>query len=190
MVSVHTVIFVVAGMSLLLGLVAVAFEVQLLQILGANAGSILAGLVYGGLAFHRFVAFKCEIAPQGLRMTSSRGGMREVVFAELRALLGRQLPSDPPWSSQVLLDAVPQGDNGSGEPVRIFGTTVVNYGALPKGASTSRLENLRNFAAHLAAQNPALSIDPETAQFIEGPKVPARFPTMVEFHAYDSRFGE
>ena len=136
----------------------------------------------------RFVAFKCEISPKGLRVTSPRGGVREVAFAEIRSLFVRQLPPDPPWSSQVLFDALPAGTNGSGEPVRIFGTTVVNYGALPTGASTSRLENLRNFAAYLAAQNPTLSIDPETAHFIQGPKAPARFSTMVEFHEYDSRF--
>ena len=134
------------------------------------------------------MAFKCEISPKGLRVTSPRGGVREVAFAEIRSLFVRQLPPDPPWSSQVLFDALPAGTNGSGEPVRIFGTTVVNYGALPTGASTSRLENLRHFAAYLAAQNPALSIDPETAHFIGGPKAPARFPIMVEFHEYDSRF--
>ena len=136
------------------------------------------------------MAFKCEISPKGLRVTNSRGGVREVAFAELRSLFVRQLPPDPPWSSQILFDVVPAGANGSGEPVRIFGTTVVNYGALPKGASTSRLENLRNFAAHLAAQNSALEIDSDTAQFVRGPKAPARFATMVEFHEYDSRFGE
>ena len=134
------------------------------------------------------MAFKCEISPKGLRVTSPRGAVREVGFEEIRSLLIRQLPPDPPWSSQVLFDALPAGTNGSGEPVRIFGTTVVNYSALPTGTSTSRLENLRNFAAYPAAQNPALSIDPETAHFIGGPKAPARFPIMVEFHEYDSRF--
>lgn len=312
------VIFVVAGMSLLLGLAAVALDIQFLQMLGANAGSILVGLVFGGLGFQikkrqmwaltvavvlyvvdgvlslawsaqaggappvggifirivftlmmargfgairalearprsrrpagraparalrpaigatapappppidaakrkamaeapsttrtigrhgkteiktrssadaaasglRFVAFKCEIVPQGLRVTSPRGGVRELAFTEIQSLLVRQLPPDPPWSSQVLLDAVPGGKNGAGEPIRIFGTTVVNYGALPNGASTSRLEN---FAAHLATENPALSIDPETAEFIQGPKAPARFSSIVEFHRYDSHFGE
>jgi hypothetical protein len=308
------VIFVVAGLSVVIGLAALAFDIQFLRMLGAGGWSVLAGLVYAGLAFQvkkrqmwalalavalyvvdgalslamsvqpgatppvggiiirivftlmmargfgairelesrprsrrptrptpmkprpappaappmtaarrkavedappttqaiggrrpteiktrsstdaaasalRFVAFKCEITPKGLRVTSSRGAVREVAFGEIRSLLVRQLPPDPPWSSQLLLDAVPDGTNGAGEPIRILGTTVVNYHALPKGASTSRLENLRSFGSFLAAQNPSLSIDPETAHFLQGPKAPARFTTMVQFHEYDSRFG-
>lgn len=107
----------------------------------------------------------CRLCSAGVPRSWNR------MFCEIRSLFVRQLPPDPPWSAQVLVDAVPVSANGSGEPVRIFGTTVVNYGALPKGASTSRLENLRNLAAYLAAQNSALEIDPDTTQFLQGRKL-------------------
>src|SRR3972149_3810745 len=45
------VIFLVAGLSLVLGLAALALDVSFLKMLGANGWAILAGLVYGGLGF-------------------------------------------------------------------------------------------------------------------------------------------
>jgi hypothetical protein len=72
--------------------------------------------------------------------------------------------------------------------LRIFSTTIVNYGAIPGGASTSRLENTRRLAAHIAAQSPSLALDPETAAFIKEGKPPARFVNMTHFTEYDVRY--
>lgn len=139
----------------------------------------------------RFVARRCEIGAQGLRATYPDGKGREIAWVELAALVVRQLPPDPPWDAQILLDAVPVAAAGAaGIPIRVFSTTLVNYGAIPGGSSTtSRLENVRRLAAHIASQNPSATVDVETAAFLGGDKVPARFANMTEFTEYDARYG-
>ena len=136
----------------------------------------------------RFTAHRCEIFDGGLRVTSAAGKTRDVRWEEMGRLVVRQLPPDPPWSSSVLLDVVALVDGARWEPVRIFVTTFVNYAALPEGASTSRLENIRNLARFLRAQNPAVDLDPETATFIDGPSPPSRFGNIAQFVEYDSHY--
>jgi hypothetical protein len=136
----------------------------------------------------RFTAHRCEIIDGGLRVMSGTGKTREVHWSEMGRLVVRQLPPDPPWDAALLLDIVALMDGARWEPVRIFVTTFVNYGALPGGASTSRLENIRNLARLLREKNPGLALDPETTAFLEGPAPPARFPNMTQFAAYDSHY--
>ncbi len=136
----------------------------------------------------RFTAHKCELFDGGLRVTSSQGKTRDVRWSEVGRLVVRQLPPDPPWNSSVLLDIVALMDGVRWEPVRVFVTTFVNYGALPEGASTSRLENIRNLARHLRSQNPAVALDPETTTFLEGNAPPARFANMTQFAEYDGNY--
>jgi hypothetical protein len=137
----------------------------------------------------RFVARKCEITPEGLRLTYPDGKSREARWAQLAGLVIRLLPPDPPWNAMPLVDAVVTGPTpGTWQVLRIFSTTIVNYGAIPGGASTSRLENTRRLAAHIAAQSPSLALDPETAAFIKEGKPPARFVNMTHFTEYDVRY--
>jgi len=101
----------------------------------------------------------------------------------------RQFPPDPPWESAVLLDVVALVDGGTRwEPVRIFVTTFVNYGALPGGSSTSRVENIRKLARLLREKNPALVLDPETATFVDGNQPPSRFSNTAHFNDYDGHY--
>lgn len=138
----------------------------------------------------RFVAHKCEVRETGLHVTFTNLKVGDVAWNEIATIATRQLPSDPPWDSRILLDVVPLAAAGAAAaPVRVLSTTFVNYGALPGGASTSRMENLRRLAAHIAERHPGLAIDPETAAFLEGGKAPARFASMAHFAEYDARFG-
>lgn len=137
----------------------------------------------------RFVARKCEITPAGLKVSYPDGRTRDVGYSEIASVVVRLLPPDPPWNAEPLFDAVVRSaDNTSWEAVRLFSTTVVNTAALPGGGSTARLDNLRKLGAHLLAQNPALSLDPETATFMKDGKPPARFVSTTHFAEYDQRY--
>jgi hypothetical protein len=137
----------------------------------------------------RFVARRCEITTAGLTVSNPDGSTRAVAYAAVLAVVVRLLPPDPPWSSQPVFDAVVRSaDNTAWQVVRVFSTTTVNYQALPGGASTSRLENMRRLAAHLLAQNPQLSLDPETAAFMSDGQPPVRFVSTTHFAEYDQRY--
>ncbi len=88
----------------------------------------------------------------------------------------------------MLLDVVALVDNARWEPVRVFATTFVNYAALPGGASTSRLENVRKLTRLLREKNPAVALDPATTAFLDGPAPPARFADLTQFAEYDSNY--
>jgi hypothetical protein len=136
----------------------------------------------------RFLAHKCEIGEAGLHVTLPSGQGRDVPWADIGRIVARQLPPDPPWDSGVILDLVAYV-GGRWEPVRVFGTTIVNYGALSGGASTSRLDNLRRFARHVRERHPAVAVDDETLGFLESQKAPARFVNMTQFTEYDALYG-
>ncbi|PYQ21472.1 MAG: hypothetical protein DMF79_08135 [Acidobacteria bacterium] len=136
----------------------------------------------------RFLAHKCEIGGAGLHVTLPSGQGRDVPWADIGRIVVRQLPPDPPWDSGVILDLVAYV-GGRWEPVRVFGTTIVNYGALSGGASTSRLDNLRRFARHVRERHPAVAVDDETLGFLESQKAPARFVNMTQFTEYDALYG-
>ncbi len=134
----------------------------------------------------RFIAHKCEIGETGLRVTLSSGEAREIAFDQVTALVARQLPPDPPWDGALLLDIVPQ-KAASPEPVRIFGSTIVNYAAIP-GGNTNRLDNTRRLTAFLRDRCPGATLDAATEEFVRGPKVPQRFLNMTRFIEYDSTY--
>jgi hypothetical protein len=136
----------------------------------------------------RFTAHKCEIFDGGLRVTSGQGKTRDVLWGEMGRLVVRQFPPDPPWDAAPLMDIVSLMDGVRWEPVRVFVTTFVNYGVLPGGSSTSRLENLRKLARLLREKNPALVLDPETTAFVDGNQPPARFGNVAHFTEYDSHY--
>lgn len=132
----------------------------------------------------RFIVHRCEITEGGLRVTLPNGGIRALPFTGIVGVIVRQLPLDPPWDGALIMDLVPAADLGP-EPVRIFATTVVNYAAIPGGASTSRLDNTRRFVAFLLEHGPAVVLDESTQEFVRGPKGPLRFATMTQFIEYD-----
>jgi len=136
----------------------------------------------------RFIAHRCDIGEAGLRVTLASGEVRELAFGQIIGIVARQLPPDPPWDGALILDIVPSKDL-TREPVRIFGTTVVNYAAIPGGGTTSRLDNTRRLIAFLRERAPAAVLDEATQEFVRGPKVPQRFANMTQFIEYDATYG-
>ncbi len=134
----------------------------------------------------RFIAHKCEIGESGLRVTLPSGEIRDIPFDQVTAIVARQLPPDPPWEGALVLDIVPS-KVASPEPVRIFGSTMVNYAAIP-GGNTNRLDNTRRLTAFLRDRCPGATLDPATEEFVRGPKVPQRFANMTQFIEYDSTY--
>ncbi len=134
----------------------------------------------------RFIAHKCEIGESGLRVTLPSGEARGIPFDQVTAIVARQLPPDPPWEGALLLDIVPS-KSASPEPVRIFGSTIVNYAAIP-GGNTNRLDNTRRLTAFLHDRCPGATLDAATEEFVRGPKVPQRFANMTQFIEYDSTY--
>ena len=120
------------------------------------------------------------------RRLSGEAGKRRLQMTERIGV--RQLPPDPPGDSGVILDLVAYV-GGRWEPARVFGTRIVNYGALSGGASTARLENLRRFARHVSERHPAVAVDEETLGFLESQKAPARSVNMTQFTEYDALYG-
>ncbi len=113
-------------------------------------------------AVMQFVAKRCEIDAEGVKGTTSAGLVRVLRWSDVRALWVRALPPDPPWNGQLVFDVVPS----SGEPIRVFATTIVHW---PEGGRppTSRLEYLRRIGAHVVSRSPGLSMDDETRAFVE-----------------------
>ncbi len=136
----------------------------------------------------RFIAHRCDIGEAGLRVTLSNGEARDLAFAQIVGIVARQLPPDPPWDGALILDIVPSKDL-TREPVRVFGTTVVNYAAIPGGGTTSRLDNTRRLIAFLRERAPDAILDEATQEFVRGPKVPQRFANMTQFIEYDATYG-
>jgi hypothetical protein len=135
----------------------------------------------------RFIAHRCEIGDAGLKVTLPSGELREVPFDQIDRIVARQLPPDPPWEGALILDLV-WSPAGSPEPIRIFGTTTVNYAAIP-GGSTTRLDNTRRLTAFLRDHCPRATLDAATEEFVRGPKVPQRFVNMTQFIEYDATYG-
>lgn len=135
----------------------------------------------------RFVARRCEIGPGGLRAFEANNRLRDIAWADVARVVVRALPPDPPWDGGLLLDLVAPLD-GRWQPVRIFSPTLVNYAALPGGASAARVDNVRRLASHVRERNPAAAIDEETAAFLAGGPAP-RFPDITGFTEYDSVYG-
>ena len=134
----------------------------------------------------RFLARKCEIGEAGLHVTDRDGHARDVIWSAIGRLVVRQLPPDPPWEAGLIVDVV-AWDGSRWLPVRVFTTTLVNFGALPGPASSSRMDNLRRFLRHVRERQPAAAVDDETALFVEG-RPPARLVTMTQFAEYDAAY--
>jgi hypothetical protein len=134
----------------------------------------------------RGAAHRCELTEGSIKVFYRDLKQRELSWSELTGVAVRQLPLDPPWDGQLVLDIA-----ASGTPslVRILPGTFVNYGTLPGGASSSRLENMRKLLSHVAGKRPDLPLDDDTSEFARGGKAPQRFAALAAFVEYDSRYG-
>ncbi|MCI0603951.1 hypothetical protein L0156_13185 [bacterium] len=138
----------------------------------------------------RFVAYRCEIAPDYLKAIYQNATQKEFKWLELSSLVIRQFPFQEPWEGKLLLDIIPNIVAGEkAQPIRILSTTYVNYGSLPQGQATSTKENIRRLASHILSQNRSIFVDPGTDYFVHAGQPPVRFLSMSQFVEYDSRYG-
>jgi hypothetical protein len=61
--------------------------------------------------------------------------------------------------------------------------------ALPGTPASSRRENIRRLVLFALAQNPAASVEPESAHFVQRGTDCPRFFSMAQFSEYDARYG-
>ena len=147
----------------------------------------------------RFVVRELELGARGLTARGG-GGTRELSWADLAEVHAGQLPADAPFERLHFVDLVPAGPPRPGapyrpdgpaplaEPLRLLPSTRVNYGALPGGAATTSLDNLRRLVAHAQTQQPALTLDAETTAFSTGGQA-RRYLAVEQFARYDARYG-
>ena len=130
----------------------------------------------------RYVAKRCEVTAEALQVTLPGGAVRVLYWSDVGSVWVRMLPPDRPWDSQIVFDVVPR----SGQPLRVFATTFLHW---PQGGrpSTSRMENLRRLAAHIAAQVPGLVMDEATRAFVAGGPI-ARLARIADLEAHDALY--
>ena len=121
------------------------------------------------------------LAYEDLVGRAAAGGERQVRFADIAAVVARQMPPDPPYERAVVVDLVPAG----APPFRLLTSTRVNYGAMPGGAGTTALDNLRRLV-RLVAQAGRADLDDPTRAFAEG-KPPAAFAASKSFTSWPRR---
>jgi hypothetical protein len=130
----------------------------------------------------RYVAKRCEVTAEALQLTLPGGPVRVLPWSEVRSIWVRMLPPDRPWDGQIVFDVVPC----SGEPLRVFATTFLHW---PQGGrpATSRMENMRLLAAHIAAQVPELVMDEATRAFAAGGPI-GHLARIADLEAHDARY--
>ncbi len=165
----------------------------------ASASQVRAAAADATAELLRFVVRELELGTRGLTARAG-GATRELSWSELAEVHAGQLPADAPFERLHFVDLVPAGPPRPGapyrpdgpaplaEPLRLLPSTRVNYAALPGGAATTSLDNLRRLVAHAQTQQPALSLDAETAAFSTGGQA-RRYLAVEQFARYDARYG-
>jgi len=137
----------------------------------------------------RFVAHRCEISNDTLRVIYQNGTQRELKWFEVGAIVIRQLPYERQWEGKLILDIIPNAmSKEKVQPIRILSSTFANYSFLPQGQSASTRENMRRLAAFALMQHRLIYLDPGTDYFVHAGQPPVRFFSMSQFSEYDSRY--
>lgn len=137
----------------------------------------------------RFVAYRCEISDETLRVIYQNATQKELKWYEISAAVIRQMPYQAPWEGKLLLDIVPTAmAKEKVQPIRLLSSTFVNYSYLPQGQSASTKENIRRLATYILSKNHSVFLDPGTDYFVHAGQPPVRFFSMSQFAEYDSRY--
>lgn len=137
----------------------------------------------------RYVAYRCEISTESLRVIYQNASQREIKWYEISSIVIRQMPYQAPWEGKLILDILPNVTAKEKiHPIRILSSTFVNYGFLPQGQSASTKENIRRLAAHILTLNRSVYVDPGTDYFVHAGQPPVRFLSMSQFTEYDARY--
>lgn len=135
----------------------------------------------------RFVAFRCEFTPEGVRASYRDAPPREIAWSEVASFSARQLPGEKPWDGAIVADLVPSGPPGVA-PIRLLTGSFIPFGALVGGAATSPVENVRRLGAHILLLNPELALEPATEGFVCDGKPCPRVLSLNQFADYDARY--
>jgi len=132
----------------------------------------------------RFVVNEGAIGAVGLDVRLDRGGYRTVRWSEIRCVVARRLPPDPPYEKAIFVDLIT--DAG---PLRLLPSSRLDYHALPGGAAPNSRENLRRLVALAHQHNPRLVLDAQSADFFRGGREPPMFTALKKFAEYDTQYG-
>jgi hypothetical protein len=93
----------------------------------------------------------------------------------------------PRWTSFLgAIFLIPSAADG---PIRLLPATRTNYAALPGSGATSH-ENFRRMVRYLKAKNPAVTVEPASAPYLEeGKGFPPALSTTEAVVEYESQFG-
>ena len=134
----------------------------------------------------RFVGSSCEISANGMTATFPDGSKRSIAWTDVDQVNARRLPPDPPFSGAIFVDLVIR----DGQPIRIFGTTRVNYAALPGGAAHRSRDNLGKLGKYVGERNREATLEPSSEPFFTKAAHPHQFQAISQFVDYDAQFEE
>jgi hypothetical protein len=134
----------------------------------------------------RFAAFRCSFSEAGLTAAYKTAPTRTLAWDEIAGVSIRQLPTDLPWDSAIVVDLLPAGQTA---PLRLVTGTFVAFQTLEGGASTSPLENVRRLCQYVRRRCPTARFDEPTARFCAPGGACPRVLSLRQFSEYDARFG-
>jgi hypothetical protein len=138
----------------------------------------------------RFSAAQCAFDASGLRARTTDGKQLALPWSELAEVRARVLPTERPWDAALIVDFVPAAREGEpAAPIRLLPLTGMTFRALPGTPASSRRENIRRLVLFALAQNPAATVEPESAPFVQQGTDCPRFFSMAQFSEYDARYG-
>ncbi len=130
-----------------------------------------------------------EILADGFKTIGRTGATRTIGFGEIAKVAARKMPDGPAFSGAIFLDLIPATTGGTIQPIRLLAATRTNYGVLPGSGATSH-ENFRRLVRHLKTKNPAVTIEAESAPYLEeGRGFPPALPTADALVEYEPQFG-
>jgi hypothetical protein len=134
----------------------------------------------------RFTAYRAEPHEGGLRVAYKTFAAREVAWTDVVEITVRQLPADPPWDLSLIVDFRLAQDSA---PIRLLTGTFIAFKALPGGASTSPVENVRRLCLYARERHPGIAFEPATERYVLEGAPCQRFASMRQFAEYDARYG-
>lgn len=110
---------------------------------------------------------QCQLFPSGLRVIYANGSSQELAWPEVGTLIGGRLQTGAPGHSSAYIDIIPNLP-GNVQPVRVFWHTPVVTANGAKVAATRQMpyQALHYLATFIASQNPYVTIDADTAEFL------------------------
>lgn len=133
----------------------------------------------------RFVVVDGTITSTGLAVRFARNVERTIAWTDLVEVAARRMPPDPPYEKMTFVDLVVAG---GAAPVRLVPSSRLDYAALPGGMAPNTRENWRRLVTLARERNPAIAIEPESADFFAGGRDAPMFTAWKKFLEWDRRY--